>query len=33
MSTADEQAGHAMPNVVTVVANDFNFDAPAEIPR
>jgi uncharacterized cupredoxin-like copper-binding protein len=30
--SADEHAGHAMPNVVTVVANDFTFDAPTEIP-
>jgi uncharacterized cupredoxin-like copper-binding protein len=30
--SADEHAGHAMPNVVTVVANDFKFDAPTEIP-
>jgi len=32
VDSADEHAGHAMPNVVTVVANDFKFDAPAEIP-
>jgi hypothetical protein len=31
-SAAGEHAGHAMPNVVTVVANDFTFEAPAEIP-
>lgn len=31
-SAAGEHAGHAMPNVVTVVANDFAFQAPAEIP-
>ena len=30
--SAGEHAGHAMPNVVTVVANDYKFDAPAEIP-
>ncbi len=30
--SADEHAGHAMPNVVTVVANDFAFEAPAEVP-
>jgi uncharacterized cupredoxin-like copper-binding protein len=30
--SADEHAGHAMPNVVTVVANDFKFDAPSELP-
>src|SRR5687768_11794549 len=32
VDSADEHAGHPMPNVVTVVANDFKFDAPAEIP-
>ena len=31
-SAGGEHAGHAMPNVVTVVANDFAFEAPAEIP-
>jgi uncharacterized cupredoxin-like copper-binding protein len=31
-SAAGEHAGHAMPNVVTVVANDFAFEAPAQIP-
>jgi uncharacterized cupredoxin-like copper-binding protein len=31
-SAAGEHAGHVMPNVVTVVANDFAFQAPAEIP-
>ena len=30
--SASEHTGHAMPNVVTVVANDYRFDAPAEIP-
>ena len=30
--SAAEHAGHAMPNVVTVVANDYAFEAPAEIP-
>ena len=30
--SAAEHSGHAMPNVVTVVANDYKFDAPAEIP-
>lgn len=30
--SAAEHAGHAMPNVVTVVANDYRFDAPTEIP-
>lgn len=30
--SATEHAGHAMPNVVTVVANDYTFEAPAEIP-
>ncbi|HJR65278.1 MAG TPA: hypothetical protein VJ802_02530 [Gemmatimonadaceae bacterium] len=30
--SAAEHAGHAMPNVVTVVATDFKFDAPASIP-
>ena len=30
--SASEHAGHAMPNVVTVVANDYKFEAPAEIP-
>ena len=30
--SASEHAGHAMPNVVTVVATDFKFAAPAEIP-
>jgi len=30
--SASEHAGHATPNVVTVVANDFAFEAPAEIP-
>jgi uncharacterized cupredoxin-like copper-binding protein len=31
-SAVGEHAGHAMPNVVTVVANDFTFQAPTEIP-
>jgi hypothetical protein len=31
-TAAGEHAGHAMPNVVTVVANDFLFQAPAQIP-
>jgi hypothetical protein len=31
-SAADPHAGHAMPNVVTVVANDFAFEAPTEVP-
>ncbi len=31
-SAAGSHAGHAMPNVVTVVANDFAFQAPTEIP-
>jgi uncharacterized cupredoxin-like copper-binding protein len=31
-SAAGEHAGHAMPNVVTVVANDFAFEAPTQIP-
>ena len=31
-SAAGEHAGHAMPNVVTVVANDFVYQAPTEIP-
>ena len=31
-SAGGEHAGHAMPNVVTVVANDFAYEAPAEIP-
>src|SRR5919108_4477059 len=31
-SDAGEHAGHAMPNVVTVVANDFAFEAPTQIP-
>jgi hypothetical protein len=31
-SAAGEHAGHPMPNVVTVVANDFAFQAPTEIP-
>jgi uncharacterized cupredoxin-like copper-binding protein len=31
-SAAGEHAGHAMPNVVTVVANDFTFEAPTQIP-
>lgn len=30
--SASEHAGHAMPNVVTVVANDYTFEAPANIP-
>lgn len=30
--SASEHAGHAMPNVVTVVANDYAFEAPANIP-
>ena len=30
--SAAEHAGHAMPNVVTVVANDYKFEAPTEIP-
>ena len=30
--SASEHTGHDMPNVVTVVANDYKFDAPAEIP-
>jgi uncharacterized cupredoxin-like copper-binding protein len=30
--SASEHAGHAMPTVVTVVATDFKFDAPTEIP-
>jgi len=31
-SAGGEHAGHAMPNVVTVVANDFAFEAPTQIP-
>ena len=31
-AAADPHAGHAMPNVVTVVANDYKFEAPTEIP-
>lgn len=31
-SAAGEHAGHTMPNVVTVVANDFSFQAPTQIP-
>jgi uncharacterized cupredoxin-like copper-binding protein len=31
-SAGGEHAGHAMPNVVTVIANDFAFEAPTEIP-
>lgn len=31
-SATGEHAGHAMPNVVTVVANDFEFQAPTQMP-
>ena len=30
--SANEHGSHAMPNVVTVVASDFKFDAPTQIP-
>ena len=30
--TAGQHAGHAMPNVVTIVATDFAYEAPTQIP-